>query len=461
MGISKVNFGNDNLIDLTSDTVTEQTLLRGTTAHNRTGELIIGTLDQEVDGLTWNEVEGYAGYNLCPFDPKNGTDFGITLNSVSDSIQLNGTASSTHWVGISEPLTAVAPDGSLKLFAGSYKLIFTSSASLDSDCYVGVIDNNDIEICTIDTGTSGNDSFTLESDTNVLVGVKIASGKVLSNLDVQVMLVKDTVDSDVPYQKHLIRNDEFEEKIKNVVENYIYNTYRRIRKNITSLVQDGTFDKAVREQDFAKYGIAIGDYFIDSNNYTYYVGDPNHYKGASNGYTVGDNHVALVVDTKAASAYNSTSPVSGSYESYTIQQYLKNTVLPKIRTGIAGLTGDAANLHLIRHKMLVPTVNGSTLSWTWTTDTENEYITTLTENQVFGGPIWSGDKSQQGEGVKKLAIFDKFRFNEIFGSVWFWLRSLHSSTLACLADYTGSANRTTVTNPSGRFVGLILYKAKS
>lgn len=45
MGISKVNFGGDTLIDLTNDSVTEGTLAKGATAHNAAGEQVVGTLD--------------------------------------------------------------------------------------------------------------------------------------------------------------------------------------------------------------------------------------------------------------------------------------------------------------------------------------------------------------------------------------------------------------------------------
>ena len=218
MGISKVNFGNDNLIDLTSDTVTENTLLRGTTAHNRSGESIVGTLDVEGGGITWDELEGYAGYNLCPLNFLVGTYYGITaLKTASGiTINLNGTASSTHWVGISEPLTTTSPDGSLKLFAGSYKLIVTSTKALDTDCYVGVVDNNDNELCVINSGTSGSDTFTLEADTNVLVGVKIVSGKIIDSNSIKTMVVKATIEDDVAYQKHLLRNDEIVDRFNGV-----------------------------------------------------------------------------------------------------------------------------------------------------------------------------------------------------------------------------------------------------
>lgn len=45
MGVSKVNFGGDTLIDLTNDSVDAASLLKGTTAHNAAGEQIVGALD--------------------------------------------------------------------------------------------------------------------------------------------------------------------------------------------------------------------------------------------------------------------------------------------------------------------------------------------------------------------------------------------------------------------------------
>ena len=44
MAINKVVLGDETLIDLTSDTVTADSLLEGATAHNKAGELITGTL---------------------------------------------------------------------------------------------------------------------------------------------------------------------------------------------------------------------------------------------------------------------------------------------------------------------------------------------------------------------------------------------------------------------------------
>lgn len=45
MAISKISYFDETLIDLTSDTVTVDTLTKGTTAHNKAGDSITGTLE--------------------------------------------------------------------------------------------------------------------------------------------------------------------------------------------------------------------------------------------------------------------------------------------------------------------------------------------------------------------------------------------------------------------------------
>lgn len=52
MGINKVDFGDENLIDLTSDTVAPEYLQQGYTAHNAAGDLITGTSTYDMDSNT-------------------------------------------------------------------------------------------------------------------------------------------------------------------------------------------------------------------------------------------------------------------------------------------------------------------------------------------------------------------------------------------------------------------------
>lgn len=60
MGISKVNFGGDTLIDLTNDSVDAASLLKGKTAHNAAGEQIVGEVD-DVKGIFYVTVTQGVG----------------------------------------------------------------------------------------------------------------------------------------------------------------------------------------------------------------------------------------------------------------------------------------------------------------------------------------------------------------------------------------------------------------
>lgn len=44
MAVNKVNYGNTTLIDISNDTVTANTLLSGSTAHDNTGTQVTGTV---------------------------------------------------------------------------------------------------------------------------------------------------------------------------------------------------------------------------------------------------------------------------------------------------------------------------------------------------------------------------------------------------------------------------------
>lgn len=59
MPVNKVDLANgENLIDLTSDTVTPETLASGATAHNRAGEQIVGVFTPNVNAGTATDITG-------------------------------------------------------------------------------------------------------------------------------------------------------------------------------------------------------------------------------------------------------------------------------------------------------------------------------------------------------------------------------------------------------------------
>ena len=72
MAVNKVEYGDTTLIDLTSDTVTKETLLIGATAHTASGESISGEFDPEIylrksGGDTTNNIVTFtSGDSPCP-----------------------------------------------------------------------------------------------------------------------------------------------------------------------------------------------------------------------------------------------------------------------------------------------------------------------------------------------------------------------------------------------------------
>ena len=62
MAVNKVIANGEVLIDLTGDTVTAGSLKKGVTAHDKTGEIITGTLDQseDIDGIDLVLTYGFS-----------------------------------------------------------------------------------------------------------------------------------------------------------------------------------------------------------------------------------------------------------------------------------------------------------------------------------------------------------------------------------------------------------------
>lgn len=136
--INKVVLGSDTVLDLTSDTVTPETLLVGTTAHNAKGETITGTLvpctvysaenpqiraDNDAGYFTWTITasnHGFSSNNLLISIYKSTgeqvlgdvkvspTDYSVIIGMYYD------TGISTYAVG-SEPVTPTVSAGEFRV----------------------------------------------------------------------------------------------------------------------------------------------------------------------------------------------------------------------------------------------------------------------------------------------------------------------------------------------------------
>ena len=244
------------------------------------------------------------------------------------------------------------------------------------------------------------------------------------------------------------RLNHIEDGIKNN-NDMIGNLGNRTRTNITNNLSN--LSKAVAEQNLEKYGYSIGDYFIGASNYEYTLADMDTYYGGYNvGAVVSEHHIGILVNTKQQSKYQESGDVT-SYASSTLCSLLTTTVLDEIKSDFTTLFGNWNN-HLLAHHML----NNAITTWGTPTWIENSYIEALAEVQVYGNQIFGADGYQTGTGCKKLTVFDKFRYNQIFGNEYFWLRSLMSVSSACYADTNGIAYYRGV-GSSASVVALILF----
>ena len=86
MGTSKVIFGGETLIDLTADTVVEDKLLKGFTAHGADGERVTGTCTFDVDS---------SGATATAAEILSGKKAGIKGDIVTGTMKNNGAVTGT------------------------------------------------------------------------------------------------------------------------------------------------------------------------------------------------------------------------------------------------------------------------------------------------------------------------------------------------------------------------------
>ena len=213
--------------------------------------------------------------------------------------------------------------------------------------------------------------------------------------------------------------------------------FRRARKTFTL----ADLSAAVASGDYNKYDILPGDYFRGASGYDYIFAGHNPMRGTYTGYPVEVDHAGLIVNTHTTSKWNDTNDTTGGYVSSVLHSYLVNTVLPKVKTDLGGVS------HLCAHKKLYSTAitagrynrygsnTGASSSWAWS---DNQYIAALSEIQVYGSIVWSSSGYDTGEADQQLEVFRRFKHTEIFGNEYPWLRDVVSSSSAAYASASGA-----------------------
>lgn len=226
-----------------------------------------------------------------------------------------------------------------------------------------------------------------------------------------------------------------------------------------------TLKQAVADQCLEKYGLKVGDQKT-INGHTYVIAGLNPMKGTTTPYRVTANHVGLIVIPHTTTKWNASGNTytgadnrGAGYANSDLHYYLVNTLLPLVQT-------DLGSANLIAHsKLLGNAINqsgynrmgsasGCTSNFGWV---ENQYISALSEIQMYGSVVWSSSGYDTGEACRQLDVFRHYNHTEIFGGEYPWLRDVVSASYAAFADYYGYANYNTASR--ALFVAaLVLFK---
>lgn len=213
--------------------------------------------------------------------------------------------------------------------------------------------------------------------------------------------------------------------------------------------------QAIADQNLEKYGLKVGDQKT-INGHTYVIAGLNPMKGTSTSHRVTANHVGLIVIphttqkwNESGNTYTGANGRGAGYANSDLHYYLVNTLLPLVQT-------DLGSGNLIAHsKWLSSSVNtsavnrmggaaaGASNGATWVAD---QYISALSEVQVYGSVVWSSSGYDTGEACRQLDVFRHYNHTEIFGSEYPWLRDVVSASYAALAGNFGDAGYTTASS---------------
>lgn len=258
------------------------------------------------------------------------------------------------------------------------------------------------------------------------------------------------------------RISNFENNLGSVLCNQRYH-----QADVTAAWDNGTISTAIANQSFEN--IQLGNYItktlslpilnghIDAENGTptdygcqiKFV-DANAFYGYDNYAVTATPHMAALIfglPNDYMNPTHSTTTAADTGTGYTgyAGSYMHVKYLPAV---VKALNNALGNGHLVAHNMLMGTAVGSSLvnrfgsaggatsSWAWQM---NQYITLMTEAQIYGGTIWSSSGYDTGQANTKLAAFNLVRWNKFCGHRYMWLRDVASGSGFCDAyDYGGA-----------------------
>ena len=254
-------------------------------------------------------------------------------------------------------------------------------------------------------------------------------------------------------------------------------------KDITTMFDAGTVSQDIANGDFTKY--SLGNYIKKTITIPAYKNATTdvpattvtvrivfaHFNLFHTGILPTEDtsanvmtpHVACIICDLPNCAMNSSSTTVGGY----FGSYMHGTFLTeRILTALAGV-GITKTDHLLSHqKLLATSINstgnnrygnatGCSNNWEWKL---SQFISLMSEVQLYGSTIWSSSGFDTGEANEKLALFNLIKPNKLFGNKSIWLRDVVSATNFANLASSGCADGNDASYPSLAPAPLILLK---
>ena len=318
-------------------------------------------------------------------------------------------------------------------------------------------------------------------------GVKIYEGITYSNNDTQPLTTREENPKNGAI---MVWDNNTKKLVSGKIPSDMVNANSRFEyKDITSMYEAGTVSQDIANNDFSKY--SLGNYIkmtITIPSYTngtipiaaqkitvrivfahfnlFYAGS---LPDVAEPYTIDTNaniltpHVACIICDLPNCAMNPSFTTSGGYSnSYMHKHFLTEGIISALSS-----VGITTTNHLVSHgKLLTTSVNntgnnrygkdsGCSDMWGWE---DNQFISLLSEVQLYGSIIYSSSGFDTGEAYEKLALFNFIKPNKLFGKKNIWLRDVTSASSFAYLFASGVAGIVNANYTEACPAPLILFK---
>lgn len=176
--------------------------------------------------------------------------------------------------------------------------------------------------------------------------------------------------------------------------------------------------------------LPIGAYWT-LNNTVYRIAHHDYYLGTGDTACT-SHHIVVVPDNAMYSAkMNDTNTTTGGYANSKMRTTNLATALSTFET-------DFGVAHILNHRILITNAvsDGQASGGTWV----DSKVDLMSENMVFGHPVWGKTGHETGVERGQLALFSLYPEYIQKQRLWYWLRSVDSGSNFCLVDYYGDAS---------------------